>query len=180
MDEHYEPPTQFTIEAMTVDDFEAVEAIRQQSWKDTYVNLEAGVTEAWVNKRLDISNTAEKIAEKKKRIENSDGVDTMFYVARDSSGDAIGMTTPFRDKDGVQHVGALYVDKRYYGSGVSHQLMQKLIEWANPAQPIVLTVASYNERAKAFYKKWGFKEVEGSEHLHADIMPVVDMIREGV
>ena len=44
---------------------------------------------------------------------------------------------------------------------------------------IVLGVTTFNERAKRFYKKWGFKEIEGSESLKFDKLPEIQMIKEG-
>lgn len=47
-------------------------------------------------------------------------------------------------------MGSLYVDKAWHGQGVGGALMQKVIEWADPEEPVELGVVIYNERAKAF------------------------------
>ena len=47
------------------------------------------------------------------------------------------------------------------------------------SEDIVLGVVTYNERAKAFYKKWGFEEVPDSESLFEGLMPEIVMIRKG-
>ena len=57
--------------------------------------------------------------------------------------------------------------------------MQKIIEWSDPTKPIELGVVTYNARARAFYKKWGFEEIPGSETLFDNKIPEIKMIRKG-
>lgn len=76
-------------------------------------------------------------------------------------------------------MGSLYVSKEFHGSGVSHELMQKVVDWFDDNKPIELGVALYNERAKTFYRKWGFEEVPDSESLFDGMIPEVKMIRKG-
>lgn len=56
--------------------------------------------------------------------------------------------------------------------------MEKVIDWFDESKPIELGVAAYNERAKAFYRKWGFEEIVGSEQLFDGKIPEVKMIRK--
>ncbi len=58
-------------------------------------------------------------------------------------------------------------------------LMQKVIEFAGPQHPVQLQVATYNHRARAFCRKWGFIEQPGSESLHDGVITEVTMIRSG-
>jgi len=162
----------WTIERMTPDDVEPANKMWQQSWRDTYPNEAAGVSPEWVEQNIAAATTPEKMEQKRERTANS-----RFYVARDASGEVIGLTTPRVDEDGVQHVGSLYVDKQYHGSGVADQLMQKNIDAHNPAKPIELGVAVYNERAKAFYRRWRFEET-GETTKFKDIIPEARMKRK--
>ena len=73
----------------------------------------------------------------------------------------------------------MYVEKNWHGKGVSTALMQKAIDWFDTTKPIELGVVQYNERAKAFYRKWGFEEVPNSETLFADKIPSILMVRKG-
>jgi GNAT superfamily N-acetyltransferase len=100
-------------------------------------------------------------------------------VAKDADGTIIGVTTPYIDENGIQHVGSLYTDKRWHGKGVGAKLMEKVIAWSDPTKPIELGVATYNERAKAFYRKWEFEEIPGSDMLFDDKIPEIKMIRKG-
>lgn len=46
-------------------------------------------------------------------------------------------------------------------------------------KPIDLEVVTYNGRAKAFYRKYNFDEIPGTEVLFAEKIPVITMIRKG-
>ena len=165
----------FTITRMTADTIDAANMMRLQSWLDTYVNDEAGVTREWIEARNKHQASDEVRA---RRLERLNDPKCVGWVALDPAGTVIGSTTPYVDEDGRQHVGSLYVDKAWHGTGVGGALMQKVIDWCDLSKPIELGVVAYNERAKAFYRKWGFVEVPGSEKLFADTIPEVMMIRE--
>lgn len=169
--------SEFTITKLSADTIDAGNRIRLQSWLDTYVNDELGVTRECIESRNKTQMSDEMRA---KRLERFADPNTMGWVAIDKSGTVIGMTTPFIDEEGHQHVGSLYVDKAWHGKGVGSALMQKVVDWFDPNVPIELGVVTYNERAKAFYRKWGFQEVPGSETLFADKIPEVKMIRKGI
>ncbi|HEU5121549.1 MAG TPA: GNAT family N-acetyltransferase [Candidatus Saccharimonadales bacterium] len=162
----------------TTDDVEAIIAMHAQSWRDTYPNENAGVSHEWVENRVQTWSNPEKLAKRTEKIKQaSHDPDLLYRVAKDSEGRIIGMIMPHRDET-TQRVGAIYVDKAYYGTGLAQRLMSEILDWADPTRPLELEVATYNERAKAFYRKYGFKEVEGSEYNY-DVIPVVKMIRKG-
>lgn len=167
----------FELYEMTLDDIEAVTRMRLQSWLDTYVNDAARVTREWIEERNKLQLSPEKLAARKDWWTSHPSA--RGWVARDEKGRVIGATTPYRDEEGVQHVGSLYVDKNWHGHGVGARLMKEVIDWSDPSEPIVLGVVTYNERAKAFYRKWGFEEITGSEELFDGVMPEIRMIRKG-
>lgn len=167
--------TQFTIEKMTESDIEPSMSVLAQSWLDTYTNNDLGITQEWIEGRNKVLLGSEKAKLRRKRFKDDS---TAGWVAKDMSGNIIGMTTPYIDEGGVQHLGSLYVDKNWHGKGVGGALIQKVIDWFDTTKPIELGVAIYNERAKAFYRKWGFKEIENSETLFAGKIPEIRMIRE--
>lgn len=174
------PQNQFIISEMTTSDLDSSTEMRLQSWLDTYPNEEYGVTRKWVEEQNLRQMTTEKRESRKERFEKGKAEDTVAgWVAKDASGKVIGATTPWVDEDGTQHVGSLYVDKNWHGSGVGSALMQKVVEWFDVSRPIVLGVASYNNRAKAFYRKWGFEEIPDSEKLFNETIPEVHMVRKG-
>ena len=171
---------QFTIEEMQLEDIETATEIRLQSWLDTYVNDEVGITREWIEQRNADQLSEARVASRRERfLKNKENGTMNAWVVRDKAGKIIGSATPFISDSGVQRVGSLYVDKDWQGKGVANELMQRVIDWCDPNKDIELEVISYNERAKAFYRKWGFEEVPGSEALFDGRMPEVKMIRKG-
>lgn len=171
-------PVSFTVQEMTAEDIAGVTEMRMQSWRDTYPNEKHGVTLEWINQQHGESMSPEVQKRRVERFLEGKQKGTLnSWVAKDSSGKIIGAATPFIEEDGTRRVGSLYVAKEWYGMGVGNELMQCIIDWYSDEKPIYLEVASYNDRAKRFYEKWGFEKVQGSEKLHRDRMPVLTMRR---
>lgn len=170
---------QFTIRDATEADAPAIIAMHDQSWVDTYPNEAVGVSRKWIQKLINHTSMEEKIEQRRDVIRRcKDNPNAMYRVAENKQGEIVGIIAPFRN-DTAQRVGAIYVDKAYQGTGLAQKLMDQLIAWADPYRPLELEVASYNERAKAFYRKYGFEEEVSSEHIVHDKIPVVTMIRKG-
>lgn len=171
-----EPQSQLIIEEISIETIDDAIRMRLASWLDTYVNDDLGITREWLEER-----NKDQLSDTKRqtRLERLNDPYIAGWVAKDIAGKVIGVTTPYIDENGVQHVGSLYVDKEWHGKGVGGRLMQNVIDWFDPAKQIELDVATYNERAKAFYRKWGFEEVPGSESLFANKIPEIKMIRPG-
>ena len=169
----------FVIRNATEADVLPILKMHAQSWLDTYPNEEAGISRDWVKERVGRWDSDEKIQSRREQIKKSQiSDDALYRVAENEAGDIIAIISPFRNKE-VQRVGAIYVDKAYQGTGLAKELMDQIIAWADPNQPLELEVASYNERAKAFYRKYNFEELERSEHTVHEILPVVTMVRKG-
>lgn len=174
------PQKNFVIEPLNDGDIQAVTDMRLQSWLDTYPNDEYGVSREWVEARNAEQRSPERQESRRERFAKGKENGTVNgWVARDENGVIVGATTPYIDEDGTQHVGSLYVDKAWHGTGIGHHLMQNVVDWFDPKKPIVLGVVSYNERAKAFYRKWGFEEIPDSEELFNGVIPEVHMVRKG-
>ena len=160
-------------------DVPAILKMHAQSWLDTYPNEDAGVSHEWVKAKVGKWDSDENIERRRDFIRRCKGdPNVMYKVAENDDGGIVGIIAPFRNEE-TQRVGAIYVDKAYYGSGLAQQLMDEIITWSDRSRPLELEVASYNERAKSFYRKYGFKEVQGSEHLAYETLPVITMIRKG-
>lgn len=171
----------FNITNMQAEDVEPVARMVMQSWIETYVNADYGISEDWINQRYAEKLKPEALQEKRDRLEETKNNPNFgSFIAKDENGKVIGMATPYRDEEGRQQLGALYVDKKYHGKGVAGELMKKVFEWSNPSEPMYLGVVVFNERAKAFYRKWGFSEIPGSERMHDNVIPEIVMMKEGV
>ncbi|HET6746509.1 MAG TPA: GNAT family N-acetyltransferase [Candidatus Saccharimonadales bacterium] len=167
----------YTIRTIQEADQLPVLAMQAKSWLDTYPNPEKGVSKEWVEARTKQWMTDENLKKRREFIRASNKGDSLYIVAENEKGVIVGLGI-CRNEAGKYRLGALYVDVAHHGSGVAHRLMEKLLSWAGPAT-IELEVVSYNERAKAFYRKYGFREVEGSDHILHEILPVITMVREG-
>ena len=58
-------------------------------------------------------------------------------------------------------IGRFYVDRAYHGQGVAHRLMEEIEELARSRgnRTMWLGVWERNDRAQAFYRKYGFQRV---------------------
>ena len=168
---------EYTIREMTVQDMDAVTALRKQSWLDTYVNPEYGIDEAWIEERFASRAALTTKAERETSFLSGKTRGTFnAWVVVNSDLRVIGTGSVFTKED-VQRIGTLYVDKMLHGTGIASELMRKMIDWFDPEKPIELEVVSYNERAKVFYRKWGFEEEIGKK-LHKEKLPELRMIRQ--
>jgi len=68
---------------------------------------------------------------------------------------------------GPVELARLYVLQDYYGRGVGQALMDGCLNNARAKcyQSIFLGVWEHNERAKAFYRKWGFEHIGDHEFI---------------
>lgn len=161
----------YTIEQIQRVDIREATQMRMQSWRDTYTNESEGVTKEWLDALI-----ADEISEN--RMQEREQRPAKGWVARVGDGKIMGVSMPFVMEDGIQRVGGLYVAKEWHGKGVGSALMQKAIDFHDPAKPIVLGVATYNDHAIVFYKKWGFTKIPDSVEMFRDKIPTVRMIRK--
>ena len=59
-------------------------------------------------------------------------------------------------------INALHVLPAFQGHGIGTKLLQTALDWFGKDEKIFLEVVTYNDKAKAIYKKYGFKEEEGT------------------
>ena len=162
----------------TLEDLLPLRVMHAQSWRDTYPNEAEGVPRKWVEERTARWITPEGIEESKERVKDTYGHPGHFHkIAID--GDKVAGVVHAAKTEEKQHLHALYIAKEYYGTGLAGRLMEVALKWIDPNRPIDLQVVTYNERAKAFYRKYGFEEVPGTEDKYADVMPVITMERKG-
>jgi GNAT superfamily N-acetyltransferase len=80
---------------------------------------------------------------------------------------------------------ALYVLPDSQSKGVGKRLLQTALDWFGTEKEVVLNVASYNEKAIAFYRAFGFvphDPVASSEALHLPSgvrLPEIKMVKRG-
>ncbi|HEU4715447.1 MAG TPA: GNAT family N-acetyltransferase [Candidatus Saccharimonadales bacterium] len=162
----------------TADDLLALRTTHGQSWRDTYPNEAEGVSREWVEARTAGWITPEGIENSKEHVKDIYGHPNHLHKIAVEGDKVVGVVHVAKTPE-KQHLHALYIAKEYYGSGLAQRLMEIGLAWADPHRPIDLQVATYNERAKAFYRKYGFEEVPGTEEKFAETIPVVTMERKG-
>ncbi len=163
------------IRPMALADSEPVHEFLRRMHLDTYPNPDLGITAAKLADRF-AGGTPEQ---RRERLATRLASDASFaWVAVDEDGSIVGLSIPVKAPDGSQHIAAIYVAPQWQGQGLAGQLMECSLGWLDITKPIELYVVSYNERAKAFYRKWGFTEVPNSDRMLDDLLPEVKMVRQ--
>ena len=148
------------IERATPDDADAISELLRITWQATYPNEEVGISEEDIRLRTE-GEHGERIPQNvenwRKRIETDDGTVAVF-VAREA-GQVVGMAAP-GIIDGQRRIGAMYVLPDAQGKGIGGRLMERALEWHGHEEDIYLLVASYNDNAINFYKRFGFVQTD--------------------
>ena len=171
------------IERALPEDAEAISELLRQTWLATYPNTESGITEADIRLRTDGENgerIPQNIENWRKRIEVNNGSVAVFVARTD--GKIVGMAAPGAT-DSKRRIGAMYVLPETQGKGVGSQIMQKALEWHGYKEDIYLLVASYNQNAIDFYKRFGFEQTDKAVvdecHVYGNTqIPEIEMIRK--
>lgn len=174
--EHEQPP--IVIKRPTLDDVPKYRRVQAEEWLKVYPNEDAGVSRDWVKSYVDSWMTEEALALSRERVRSilQDNMHSFLFVAKEAD-EVIGMVSA-TERDGVQRLEAIYVDSEYHGKGVGKQLLDRACDSFDPSVPTYVDVALYNDRAIRFYEKNGFVLVPGSEHLFAETIPSVHMVRQ--
>ncbi|HEY0965628.1 MAG TPA: GNAT family N-acetyltransferase [Candidatus Saccharimonadales bacterium] len=173
----HESKLAFEMRAPTMDDVQAIRRMHAQAWLDTYPNDELGVSYDWVKERTDSWLTPEGLQKSRDHFSNVfDNPDHFHRVAVDD--DKIVGLVHGLVQDGHKHLGALYLDKKYHGSGLAYKLMDQVNEWFGNDE-VDLEVVTYNHRAIAFYEKYGFQATGKENELFGGKMPNTTMTRKG-
>lgn len=168
---HYE------IRSATLDDVEAIRRMQARSWRDTYRSNELGVTEEWLCEETESWLTPEKLKQSREHLGACFVNPMHFYRIVLLKGEIVGFLHLDTKSDGSKHLWGLYLDKVTHGTGLAQQLWSLAAEWIGDRQ-CDLEVATYNERAKAFYRKCGFEDDPAPQELFKDKIPTMKMVRK--
>jgi ribosomal protein S18 acetylase RimI-like enzyme len=170
---------EFTIRSPQITDAESINQMHATSWEDTYVDETRGVTLSWIQDRNQKWRfSPEGLARRIDMIKESHNDPAyLFMIATDQEGEVVGLVDGRKEAD-AQWLLGLYTKKNTYGSGLGKRLMREFDGWADDAVPSKLEVAKYNSRAIRFYEKQGFTVVPDSDHLFADKIETIEMIRQ--
>jgi ribosomal protein S18 acetylase RimI-like enzyme len=164
------------------DDDDGIRYVQHQTWLATYPNEALGITREAINARfVNVSpEIARRRAANKQRINTDPSVH--IWVAKNEQNSIVGFCIAIKEALNG-HVQAIYVLPAYQGRGAGKRLMQAALNWLGDKKPVTLSVATYNEKAIAFYQTLGFvlndKPVKHSvAQLPSGVnIPQIEMVR---
>ncbi len=168
---------QYEIRPATIDDVEAIRRMQAQSWRDTYRNDDFGVTEQWLREETESWLTPEKLEQSREHLGACFANPAHFYRMALRSGEVVGLLHLDTKPDDSAHLWGLYTDKKTHGTGLAQQLWSLASDWIGD-KTCDLEVVSYNERAKAFYRKCGFEDDPEPQELFKGKIPTIKMVRK--
>ncbi len=144
------PPNPFYIRPATVNDVAAVKKLLLETWIDTYshfvpVTTLKEITDAW--------HAPEKLTR-----EIAGGA--AWFVAETKTGDLLGVASAHAESVKEIKIDRLYVLPAHQGKGVGKALSLAVLKEFPDAKTARLEVEEKNPKARSFYGRLGYKEVQ--------------------
>jgi ribosomal protein S18 acetylase RimI-like enzyme len=165
------PVERSEITKATVNDTAAIAKVQHDTWIATYPNEEQGVTENYIRQRVSNSQTPERKDFWKESLSRKD---TGIWVAK-FKGKVIGFCV-MKKTSTYNSLEAIYVLPENQGGGFGPELIEAALSWGDKDKDTRVEVASYNEQAINFYKKYGF--VLSEETGQSGNIPTVIMVKK--
>ena len=152
------------------DDIDAIRDVQRLTWIATYPNEAHGITREDVETKFREDPTLKINQERRERRKQ-----TLFspplhsWVALERTS-IVGICTVKRDEHENQ-LQMLYILPDFQGKGIGKRLMQTALDWFGAEQEVELDVASYNEKAIAFYRAFGFVARRPVPEAQASVLP---------
>lgn len=151
-----------TIRVASLDDVEQIVSLGIRTFRDTFdeVNTPANMMK-YLNETFSIKKIGQEILEPGS---------AFFLAEQDSQAIGYARVRHAEKPDGIGEgkaieIERLYADKKFLGKRVGYLLMSECLQFArdNDSKWVWLGVWENNERAIAFYHRWGFERF--SEHV---------------
>ena len=152
-------------------DAEGIAAVQYDTWLATYPNEELGITRAAIEERVSGFQSDERIAKWRSIIGDAE---EHITVAKDN--DTVIGFSGAQKGDTTSQISAVYVLPQYHGTGIAQRLMDATMTWLGDERDIDVEVASYNDRAIRFYRKYNF--VSTGETGNSGVIPTIMMRRK--
>lgn len=159
----------FVIQDAIPDDDDGIRYVQHQTWLATYPNEELGITREAINARFAYPDgTLMRRHPTNKQQINTDPA-LHVWVAKEEQR-VIGFCIAVKEiMNG--HVRAIYVLPAHQGRGIGKRLLQSALDWLGDHKPVTLSVATYNTKAIAFYRRFGFEMNEQAPGMSVARLP---------
>lgn len=124
-----------------------------RSWLTTYPNKELGITKDDVDAFFEHRNDQSDINARAERLSNLPP-NEHFLVAKDSEKIVGVCRVVIRDE--FNQLQAIYLLPEYQGKGIGMKLWDEAKKFFDETKDTIVHVATYNQKAIAFYQKLGF------------------------
>lgn len=146
--------SKFSIRQAAPEDAEQIIKVKNNSWLTAHVNEKFGVTKELLEQRFSEEDRFKKnVAKQQKYLSNQNRAKTYVICEREK---IVGAGTFDQDKNSIS---MLYLLKDYQSQGLGSRLMEVLLEEIDDKRTSQVEVAEYNQKARKFYEKFGFKTV---------------------
>jgi ribosomal protein S18 acetylase RimI-like enzyme len=157
-------------------DAAAIGQMHLQASLETYLDPRLGIDRQWILDHWGVVGEREGTEHREAVIRQARSGSGVLYLSATVDRALAGFVHAART-GGENELLAIYTLARHHGSGVGTALMDEAIAFFAPGKPTTLEVASGNARAIAFYERYGFAAVGGSETLWKGRLPVLLMRR---
>lgn len=160
----------YIIEDATIGDIPRIKELLAFAWRDTYTDVLSAetidkITTVWHNSGLF-----------KNQIEDPSA---FFVVARDETGDIIGLSTVVEVDESTCRVARHYVRPDFQRIGIGQGLINAALKHFPRAKKLQVEVLEKNFKAHAFYSKSNFEEIKRfSESIGNDIVTTIVMEKD--
>jgi len=161
-------------------EWETITRAQADSWLATYPNDEYGLSFDLIKQFTDSWFVRNSTPGGNARFAEMLAHPRTIYRVAEIDGEIVGLVVLYRGADdGEANLSAIYVTPTVFGKGVGQALLDTaLLELGD--KPVRVTVAPYNRRAIAFYRRNGFEDVadsEGTYRIDGGNIPTRDLLR---
>lgn len=153
--------------------------LNEKVWIDTYPNKEIGITKDDIIS-LNFAGP-ERIQKMKDTLVDIQNNPNAHFMVAKKDGKIVGYCWSIKGEGGNE-IKSLYVDPEFQSKGIGKLLTQDAFEFLS-GEDIFLWVATYNEKAINFYRKFGFEktgELDSNVLACGKAIPIVKMIKLGI
>ena len=135
------------------EDAEAIRDVQRYTWLATYPNEAYGITKEDIEAHF---YEDPKTAERRREGRRQAICTPPFHSWIALEGTVLIGFCIIKQDDQENLIQALYILPDFQGKGAGKRLLQTALDWFGMEKEVVLNVASYNEKAIAFYQALGF------------------------